>query len=63
MDEDRKREMVLAAAEAGEDRKPRLSCAKAFTLCVEHGIPLQELGLICDRAGIKISACQLGCFK
>lgn len=63
MDDDRKREMVLAAAEVGEDRKARLTCAQAFTICAEHGIALQELGLICDRAGIKISACQLGCFK
>ncbi len=63
MDDDGKRAMVLAAAEEGEDRKVRLSCAKALALCAEHGIAVQELGRICDRAGIKISACQLGCFK
>ncbi len=63
MDEERKREMVLAAAEVNGAGKPRLSCAKALALHEEHGIPLQEIGLICDRAGIKISACELGCFK
>ncbi len=63
MDEDRKRDLVLAVAEVGADRKTRLSCAQACALSEQNGISLEEIGLICDRAGIKISACRLGCFK
>ncbi len=63
MDEDEKRTIVLAAVEVGPDRKSRLSCATAFALSEQFGITMEEIGLICDEARIKISACQLGCFR
>jgi hypothetical protein len=63
MDHDAKKSMILAAAEVGADRRARLSCAKAFALSKQYDISLEEIGLICDEAEIRISTCQLGCFK
>ncbi len=63
MDKDEKRTIVLAAVESGSDHKSRLSCAAAFALSEKFGITLEEIGLICDEARVKISGCQLGCFR
>ena len=40
----------------------RLSCSRAHELEKELGIPLSEIGRICNELKIKITACQLGCF-
>jgi hypothetical protein len=53
---------VLNAAVLREGKK-RLSCTKAKKLSQEHDISLKEIGKICNRNGIRIVACQLGCFK
>ncbi len=48
---------VQAAAEQG-----KLSCARAHELSAELGVPLAEIGKVCNELKIKIAACQLGCF-
>lgn len=40
----------------------RLSCEKAHALARERNVTLREIGVICNELGIKITACQLGCF-
>jgi hypothetical protein len=40
-----------------------LSCARAFEIHHQHGIPLADIGRICNETGIRLCACQLGCFK
>lgn len=51
-------EEVLAAA--GEDR--RISCTDARNIADEHGMPMGDMGKLCDELGLKIYACELGCF-
>lgn len=43
--------------------KKRIRCETAFRLAEENGVTPGEVGDICNRAGVKIVACQLGCFK
>ncbi len=47
--------------EAAVDGK--LPCAKAFKLAEEHGVSLKEIGEAANRAKVKVSHCQLGCFQ
>ncbi len=46
-----------------KDGRKRLTCAKAFELSGKYGIPVRKIGNYCTKAGIRISNCQLGCFK
>jgi 5,10-methylenetetrahydrofolate reductase len=41
----------------------RISCRAAFRISVEEDVAVAEVGRVIDGMGIKISACQLGCFK
>ncbi len=59
--EDLERIVIEAAVETGSGKK--LPCKKAFEIAGAHSVPLIEIGKCCNRAGIKISGCQLGCFK
>ncbi len=43
--------------------KPSLSCKKAFVLAEEHDLKLSDIGAVCRMEMIRISRCQLGCFK
>ena len=54
--------LVLDAARLREDKKI-LACAQAVKLSKEHDISLKEIGEICNRLGVKVIDCQLGCFK
>ena len=54
--------LVLNAAVLREGKKT-LACAQALQLSQEHKISLQEIGETCNRHGIKIISCELGCFK
>ncbi len=56
-------EKLIDGATVFSDGKKRLSCAKAVRLSKEHNISLKEIGETCNRLGIKVSDCQLGCFK
>lgn len=40
----------------------KISCVDARQLAEELEIEPRELGRMCDEAGVKISACELGCF-
>lgn len=40
----------------------RLSCEKAHELGKELGVPLGEIGAVCNDLKIRITTCQLGCF-
>ncbi|CFX90580.1 Uncharacterized [Syntrophomonas zehnderi OL-4] len=40
----------------------RITCAEARKLAEDLKIEKSEVGKACDEAGIKISACELGCF-
>ncbi len=41
----------------------KLPCALAFKLSKEHGVSLADIGEAANRENIKISHCQLGCFR
>jgi len=56
------RDAVVAASRLSAGRR-RLPCAAAFALKEKHGISLKEICGICDKEGIKIVKCQLGCFR
>jgi len=40
----------------------KLPCATAFQIAGELKITPREVGEACNRLGIKIRSCQLGCF-
>jgi len=40
----------------------RLPCAAALALAETLGVPPSQVGRAADDLGIKIAACQLGCF-
>ena len=41
----------------------RVSCKAMLDLARETEIPSQQIGEACNELGIKVGACQLGCFK
>ena len=45
---------------AGEEQ--RLACGEAFRIAAELDVPVAEVGRACNELGIRIVACQLGCF-
>jgi hypothetical protein len=47
-------------AQAGEEK--RIACADAFRIAHDLDVPLAEVGTVCNELGIKMVACQLGCF-
>jgi plasmid maintenance system antidote protein VapI len=53
---------VIAAAKE-IDGKKKLSCQTAFDLAEKFGVSKETLGQACNDSNIKISDCQLGCFK
>jgi hypothetical protein len=46
-----------------DNEKKKISCKKAFEIASELNISILEVGKACNREKIKISSCQLGCFK
>ena len=50
----------LLKLRAGDEK--RLSCTEVFTIARDLEMPLDEVGKTCTELGIKIVACQLGCF-
>ena len=55
------KELGKLIEEAAVDGK--LPCAKAFKLSEEHDVSLKEIGETANRVKVKISHCQLGCFR
>ena len=62
MNLEEKTEIVLKSARQ-IDGKKRLQCARAFAIHGKYGISLRQIGDICNRNHIKLTHCQLGCFK
>jgi hypothetical protein len=56
-------EKMITNAAVLRDGKKKLSCAQAFKLSKEHNISLKEIGETCNKQGIKLMECQLGCFE
>lgn len=46
-----------------EAKGGKLACKRAFELASELGVGPREVGQAANEAGVKIAACQLGCFK
>lgn len=55
-----KKELIKKLQEMYPDGKIR--CSEARETAAKLNIPLGDMGEFCDLAGIKISACELGCF-
>lgn len=56
------KETVLnAVVEKGGKKK--LECQKAFEIALTHRMTLMDITRVCNENDIKISNCQLGCFK
>lgn len=43
-------------------REDRIDCRDALAIAARLGVPPSQVGRICNRDGIKIANCQLGCF-
>ncbi|MHB8842458.1 MAG: hypothetical protein ACYC56_11865 [Candidatus Aquicultor sp.] len=56
-----KEELLQKIKAASKDN--RISCTVARKVGDELGVPLRQVGDACDELGIKIFACELGCFK
>jgi len=41
----------------------RVACKALLELAERRGVPPVTVGRLCDEMAIKITACQLGCFK
>jgi len=57
-DDERVEEAVLSEAEDG-----RMPCARALALARRLKVAPRNVGEACNRAGVKIVQCQLGCFR
>ena len=40
----------------------KLPCATAFQIAKEYKVTPKEIGETCNKLGIKVRSCQLGCF-
>ncbi len=54
---------AVKKAAVGEAGEKKISCKRLFTIAEETGTKHSVLGKTCDREGIRITACQLGCFE
>lgn len=46
-----------------EGIKKEIKCPVAFEISDKYGIPKLDIARYCNKFGVKIRACQLGCFK
>jgi len=58
-------ELLTAVMDASyvEGGRRRLNCADAFKLAERLDVELHEISSVCNQSKIRISNCQLGCFK
>jgi hypothetical protein len=56
-------ESPLERALAAEARDGRIGCATVFRVAAAQRVPVPEAGRAVQRLGIKITGCQLGCFR
>ena len=62
MEPGEKKKLVLSSTVDVEGRMT-LPCEKALRMSRENDISLKEIGEICDAEKVKITDCQLGCFR
>lgn len=55
--EEKVKEAIMQASPDG-----RISCPVAREIAEEHGVPVSEVGRLINELGVKIYACELGCF-
>jgi alanyl-tRNA synthetase len=60
MEVEKKEEIKKLVLQNQKDGK--ISCKKAFEIAESLGVPVRNVGDVIDELGIKIVACQLGCF-
>jgi hypothetical protein len=46
-----------------EGIEKQITCPQAFAMAEKHKISKTDISTYCNEHGIKIRACQLGCFK
>jgi len=46
-----------------EGIEKQITCPQAFVIAEKHKISKDAISTYCNEHGIKIRACQLGCFK
>lgn len=56
-------EQQLRERIAGLSGEGKVSCKALLHLAAETGSSPRQIGQLCDRMHIRISHCQLGCFK
>ncbi|MGI9952298.1 hypothetical protein V3F56_08040 [Moorellaceae bacterium AZ2] len=56
-------EIFEAVKEAAARHEGKLPCAVAQELARKLGVPMLTIGQAANELQIKISSCQLGCFK
>lgn len=56
-------ELILPRTGERDDGQRTLACADAFALSEEHDLELLDIARVCNRKDIRISRCQLGCFR
>ena len=44
-------------------RDGKVACKLLLDLAERTGTPAKEIGALCNQMGIRISRCQLGCFR
>ena len=54
---------AIIAAAREIDGKKKLSCQTAFDLAEKFSVSRETVGQACNDSKIKITDCQLGCFK
>jgi hypothetical protein len=62
MEHEEKKKLVLEST-VEVDGRMTLPCEKALRMSQENDISLKEIGEICDAENVKITSCQLGCFR
>jgi len=53
---------AVLKATVKQNEKPVISCKKALRLAEEFHVTSKRIGSLCDKEGIKIRQCLLGCF-
>jgi hypothetical protein len=56
-------EKTIEKAFAEEKIAKAITCPQAFAMAEKYHIRKDEISAYCNTHGIKIRACQLGCFK
>ena len=56
-------EEKITSAFKKEGIEHEIKCPQAFAVAEKYGITKSDLADYCNSHGIKIRACQLGCFK